>query len=179
MSQIGTGRRQSHVAARSADSPSAGALSADALSADSLELFEGQRPRLLGLAYRLVGGRADAEDVVQEAWIRWKAADRAAIANPGGWLTTVTTRLALDRLRQVKRRREAYVGPWLPEPISTARTPEEHSDLAESLTLGFLVVLDKLSPVERAVLLLIDVFGEPYSVIASSVGKSEVACRQI
>ncbi len=145
----------------------------------SVDAFEAQRPRLLGLAYRLLGGRSDAEDVVQDAWLRWSATDQDVIANPPGWLTTVTTRLALDRLREVERRREAYVGPWLPDPISTARTPEEHTELAESLTLGFLVVLDKLAPVERAVLLLADVFGEPYSVIAPAVGKSEWACRQI
>jgi RNA polymerase sigma-70 factor (ECF subfamily) len=144
-----------------------------------LDTFQAERPRLLGLAYRLVGGRADAEDVVQDAWLRWSTADQAEISNPAGWLTTVTTRLAIDRLRQVERRREAYVGPWLPEPISTERTPEEHTELAESLTLGFLVVLDALAPVERAVLLLADVFGEPYSVIATAVGKSETACRQL
>jgi RNA polymerase sigma-70 factor (ECF subfamily) len=146
---------------------------------DRPDPFEAERPRLLGLAYRLVGGRSDAEDVVQEAWLRWAAADTTAIVNPGAWLTTVTTRLALDRIRQVERRRETYVGPWLPEPISTDRTPEQHSELAESLTLGFLVVLDSLAPVERAVLLLADVFAEPYAVIAGAVGKSEGACRQI
>ena len=143
------------------------------------DTFEVERPRLLGLAYRLVGGRADAEDVVQDAWLRWSATDQEAIVNPAGWFTTVTTRLAIDRLRQVERRREAYVGPWLPDPISTEETPEEHTELAESLTLAFLVVLDKLAPVERAVLLLADVFGEPYSLIAPAVGKSEAACRQI
>jgi RNA polymerase sigma-70 factor (ECF subfamily) len=143
------------------------------------DIFQAERPRLLGLAYRLLGGRADAEDVVQEAWLRWSGADWAAIVNPEGWLTTVTTRLALDRLREVGRRREAYVGPWLPEPVSTERSPEEHAELAESLTLGFLVMLDGLAPVERAVLLLGDVFGEPYSIIAPAVGKSEAACRQV
>src|SRR5262249_46435662 len=142
-------------------------------------LFQAERPRLLGLAYRLLGGRSDAEDVVQEAWLRWSSADQAQIANPAGWLTTVVTRLAIDRVRQVERRREAHVGPWLPEPISTERTPEEHTELAESLTLGFLVVLDSLAPVERAVLLLADVFGEPFQVISAAVGKSEAACRQI
>jgi RNA polymerase sigma-70 factor (ECF subfamily) len=144
-----------------------------------VDTFEAQRPRLLGLAYRLVGGRADAEDVVQEAWLRWSGVDESSIANPGGWLTTVTTRIALDRMRQVQRRREDYVGPWLPEPVSTERTPEERAELAESLTLGFLVMLDRLSPLERAVFLLADIFAEPYSVIAEAVGKSEVACRQI
>lgn len=145
----------------------------------AVRIFETERPRLLGVAYRLVAARADAEDVVQEAWLRWSAADWSAIANPAGWLTTVTTRLALDRLGEIDRRREGYVGPWLPDPISTERTPEEHTELAESLTLGFLVLLDALAPVERAVLLLADVFGEPFSVIAPAVGKSEAACRQI
>jgi RNA polymerase sigma-70 factor (ECF subfamily) len=149
------------------------------MSDRSNELFQAERPRLLGLAYRLLGGRSDAEDVVQEAWLRWSSADQAQIANPGGWLTTVVTRLAIDRVRQVERRREAYVGPWLPEPISTERTPEEHTEFAESLTLGFLVVLDSLTPVERAVLLLADVFGEPFAVISAAVGKSEAACRQM
>jgi RNA polymerase sigma factor (sigma-70 family) len=148
------------------------------MTADSFQVFETERPRLLGLAYRLLGARADADDVVQDAWLRWHSADRGQIANPAGWLTTVTTRLALDRLRQLARRRQAYVGPWLPEPISTEHTPEEHTELAESLTLGFLVVLERLAPVERAVLLLADVFGEPYSVISAAVGKSDSACRQ-
>ncbi len=142
-------------------------------------VFEAERRRLLGVAYRLVAVRADAEDIVQEAWLRWSNADRDSIANPPGWLTTVTTRLALDRLRVIDRRREGYVGPWLPDPISTDRTPEEHTELAESLTLGFLVLLDRVTPVERAVLLLADVFGEPFSVIAPAVSKSEAACRQI
>lgn len=143
------------------------------------DLFASQRPRLLGLAYRLLGSSADAEDVVQEAWVRWSTADRPTIANVPGWLTTVTTRLALDRLRSVRRRREVYVGQWLPDPISTEPSPSEHAERAESLTVGFLVVLDRLAPVERAVFLLADVFDEPFSVIASAVNKSPGACRQI
>ncbi len=145
----------------------------------AVAVFQRERPRLLGVAYRLVGARADAEDIVQEAWLRWFAADRGTIVNPAGWLTTVTTRLALSRLRDVERRREGYVGPWLPDPVSTEASPEEHVQLAESLTFGFLVVLDTLAPVERAVLLLADVFGEPFSVIARAVDKRESACRQI
>ena len=143
------------------------------------DVFAEERPRLLGLAYRLMAERADAEDVVQEAWLRWSTADQAAIDNPQGWLTTVTSRLALDRLRAIRRRREVYVGPWLPDPVSTRRTPMETAELAESLTLGFLVLLDRLGPVERAVFLLADVFGEPFAVISEAVGKSEAACRQI
>lgn len=138
-----------------------------------------ERPRLLGLAYRMLGTVSDAEDVVQEAWVRWSGADHRAIRRPAAWLTTVTTRLALDRSRTLRRRREAYVGPWLPEPVTTEPGPEERAELAESLTLGFLVLLEALSPTERAVFLLADVFAAPYSEIAGAVGKTEASCRQI
>jgi RNA polymerase sigma-70 factor (ECF subfamily) len=143
-----------------------------------LDVFEGERPRLTGLAYRITGSVADAEDVVQEAWIRW-ARDAATVDNPAGWLTTVTSRLALDRLRSQRRRREVYVGPWLPDPVPTTQTVEETAELAESLTLGFLVLLDSLGPFERVAFLLSEVFGEPYSVIAEVLDKSEAACRQL
>ncbi len=144
-----------------------------------LDTFEGERPRLTGLAYRITGSLADAEDVVQEAWIRWAARDVGRVDNPAGWLTTVTSRLALDRLRAQRRRREVYVGPWLPDPVPTARSVEETAELSESLTLGFLVLLDSLGPFERVAFLLGDVFGEPYPVIATVLGKSEAACRQL
>jgi RNA polymerase sigma-70 factor (ECF subfamily) len=145
------------------------------------DVFATERPRLVGLAYRMLGSVADAEDVVQEAWLRWNGADRAGIEQPAAWLTTVTTRLTLDRLRQQRRDRERYVGPWLPEPIltDTAADPADAAELAESLTLGFLVLLDELSPVERAVVLLADVFGFPYATIADAVGRNEAACRQL
>jgi RNA polymerase sigma-70 factor (ECF subfamily) len=145
----------------------------------AVERFTRARPRLLGLAYRMIGVRADAEDVVQEAWLRWQAADMAAIERPDAWLTTVTTRLALDRLKAQRRRREDYVGPWLPEPVVLAPGPEETAELAETLTFGFLAVLDLLGPVERAVFLLVDVFGVPYPDVATAVDKTEVACRQL
>ena len=142
--------------------------------------FEEERPRLLGLAYRMLGSLADAEDVVQDAWLRWAGTDQTVIENPPAWLTTTTTRLALDRIRTLSRRREEYVGPWLPEPVALAEGgPEVATELAESMTLGFLVVLDTLSATERAVFLLADVFGEPYVDIAAAVGKSEDNCRQI
>jgi RNA polymerase sigma-70 factor, ECF subfamily len=144
-----------------------------------LEQFEAERPRLTGLAYRITGSIADAEDVVQEAWIRWAAREPDGVDNPAGWLTTVTSRLALDRLRAQRRRREVYVGPWLPDPVPTVRSVEETAELAESLTLGFLVLLDSLGPSERVAFLLGDVFGEPYSVIAEVLGRSEPACRQL
>jgi RNA polymerase sigma-70 factor (ECF subfamily) len=148
-------------------------------TAGGLDLFEGERPRLTGLAYRITGSLADAEDVVQEAWIRWAAREAGGVENPAGWLTTVTSRLALDRLRAQRRRREVYVGPWLPDPVPTARSVEETAELAESLTLGFLVLLDSLGPFERVAFLLGDVFGEPYPVIAEVLGKNEPACRQL
>jgi RNA polymerase sigma-70 factor (ECF subfamily) len=148
-------------------------------TASGVTLFEGERPRLTGLAYRITGSLADAEDVVQDAWIRWAGQDVASVENAAGWLTTVTSRLALDRLRAQRRRREVYVGPWLPDPVPTARTPEDTAELAESLTLGFLVVLDSLGPLERVAFLLADVFGEPYPVIAEVLGRSESACRQL
>jgi RNA polymerase sigma-70 factor (ECF subfamily) len=147
--------------------------------------FAAERPRLLGLAYRMLGSLADAEDVVQDAWLRWAGTEQAVIENPAAWLTTTTTRLALDRLRALSRRREDYVGPWLPEPITVAASTDANADpaaateLAESMTLGFLVVLDTLSATERAVFLLAEVFGEPYASIAAAVGKTEENCRQI
>lgn len=156
-------------------------------------VFEAERARLTGLAYRMLGSLADAEDVVSEAWLRFQRSGPDAIERPAAWLTTVTSRLAIDRLRAISSRREEYVGPWLPDPVSTGadRTrvpvptapaiedPAEQVALSESLTLGFLVVLDRLAPLERAVFLLADVFGEPYANIAEAVGRSEVACRQI
>jgi RNA polymerase sigma-70 factor, ECF subfamily len=154
-------------------------VSAPADRAPSVGVFEAARPRLLGLAYRMLGTLHDAEDVVQDAWLRWDSVDHDTIQTPDAWLTTVTTRLALDRIRANRRRREEYVGPWLPEPVVTERGPEDAAEIADSLTLGFLTVLDRLNPVERAVFLLADVFGAPYAEVAEAVGKSEVACRQI
>ncbi|HXW35195.1 MAG TPA: RNA polymerase sigma factor SigJ, partial [Acidimicrobiales bacterium] len=142
-------------------------------------VFTDERDRLVALAYRMTGSWADAEDVVQETWVRWSSVDRRDIRSPVAWLTTVTTRLAIDRRRSIDRRREQYVGPWLPEPASTTPGPEDDLEMSESLTLGFLVLLDRLSPTERAVFLLAEVFGEPYSTIADAVGKTPAACRQI
>lgn len=149
---------------------------------DALATFERERPRLRSVAYRMLGSMADAEDVVQDAWLRWERLDdvgRAAIERPAAWLTTVTSRLALDRLKSAQHLREEYVGPWLPEPVLTDDDPAATVELAESLTLGFLVVLERLGPVERAVFLLADVFGEPFAAIAPVVERSEEACRQI
>jgi RNA polymerase sigma-70 factor (ECF subfamily) len=149
-----------------------------------IDVFEEHRPVLTGVAYRMLGRVADAEDVVQEAWLRWSAAERTDVVEPRGYLVRVTTRLAIDRLRQVQARREAYVGPWLPEPIATdfGGTVADTADravLAESVSLAVLVVLESLSPLERAVFVLREAFGFPYSDIAMTLDRSEAAVRQL
>ncbi len=149
--------------------------------------FAAERPRLVGLAYRMLGSLVDAEDVVQEAWLRWERTDRSTIEHLPGWLTTVTSRLAIDRLRAQRRRREDYVGPWLPEPVvgpmvpvdPTAADPSVTVARNESLELGFLVVLDTLGPVERVVFVLADVFAVPYAQISEAVDRTPEACRQV
>lgn len=143
------------------------------------DTFEAERARLVGVAYRITGSRAEAEDVVQDAWLRWQGADRETIERPAAWLTTVTSRIALDRLKSARHARETYVGPWLPEVVEAAPGPEEHAELAESLTIGFLTVLERLDPVERVVFVLADVFRVPYEEIASAVDRSVAACRQV
>lgn len=154
--------------------------------ADPDATFLAERPRLEGLAYRLLGSRADAEDTVSDAYLRWRRADTASVRNPAAFLTTVTTRLALDRLRRAARDRQRYVGPWLPEPLPTDPTelpapgaPDDAVLLAESLTYGFLAVLERLDPDERAAYLLREVYAEPYDVIADVIGRSPAACRQV
>ncbi|MGN6694166.1 MAG: RNA polymerase sigma factor SigJ [Aquihabitans sp.] len=141
--------------------------------------FEQERSRLEGLAYRITGSLATAEDVVQDAWLRWQGADREAIERPAAWLTTVTSRLALDHLKSAQHTRETYVGPWLPEVAVAEPGPAEHVELAESVTIGFLTVLERLGPTERVVFLLADVFATPFDEIATIVDKSPEACRQI
>jgi len=143
------------------------------------DVFERERPRLVGLAYRMLGTVADAEDVVQDTWLRWQGVDEAEIERPGAWLSTVATRIALDHLRAAERRRESYVGPWLPEPVMTGPDPAEAAELTESLRFGFLTVLDRLEPTERAVFIMADVFAFPFAEIGQAVGKSDAACRQI
>jgi RNA polymerase sigma-70 factor (ECF subfamily) len=156
----------------------------DALD-DGTAIFAAERPRLTGIAYRITGSLADADDVVQEAWLRFSRAEPGSIERPAAWLTTVVARIALDQLKSARREREVYVGPWLPEPIASDPLtlakpgPEEMAELASSLTLGFLHVLETLSPVERVVFVLADVFDVPFKEIAETVGKSADACRQI
>ena len=142
-------------------------------------VFESIRGRLFGLAYRMTGSRADAEDIVQEAYVRWHQAQQRAIENPDAWLVTTTGRLAIDRLRRLKTEREAYVGQWLPEPIVTHDQPDRHLDLADDLSMAFLNILERLAPEERAAFLLHDVFDVGYGEIASVLEKSESACRQV
>lgn len=144
--------------------------------------FTALRPRLFGIAYRMLGVRADAEDVLQDAWLRWSRTDPAALQSAEAWLVTVVTRLSIDRLRALKAEREAYVGWWLPEPLVEPldeRTPETVAELAGELSVAFLYVLERLGPEERAAFLLRQVFDYDYPDIAAQLGKSEAACRQM
>jgi RNA polymerase sigma-70 factor (ECF subfamily) len=142
--------------------------------------FEALRGRLFGLAYRMLGSRAEAEDIVQDTYLRWHQAARETIESPEAWLVTAATRLAIDRLRRLKTEREAYVGPWLPEPIvSRTPPPDRDLDLAADLSVAFLTLLERLAPDERAAFLLHDVFDVGYGEIAAVLERSEAACRQV
>jgi RNA polymerase sigma-70 factor, ECF subfamily len=145
------------------------------------DTFEQHRSRLFGIAYRMLGSRTDAEDVLQEAYLRWHRAPVDEIRSSEAWLVTATTRLCIDRLRMAREAREVYVGPWLPEPLVEDASPAADAgpDLASSLSMAFLVVLERLAPEERAAFLLHDVFDSDYAEIAQVLGKSEAACRQI
>jgi RNA polymerase sigma-70 factor, ECF subfamily len=151
------------------------------VSADRTEDFDRHRALLFSIAYRMLGGVADAEDVVQEAFLRWQKDAGAEVRSPKAYLSAVVTRLSIDHLRREKARRERYVGPWLPEPLvgETASDAAEKAVLDESLSMAFLVLLESLTPVERAVFLLREVFGYEYAEISRLVGKSEANCRQI
>ena len=143
--------------------------------------FEQHRGRLWGVAYRMLGSRADADDMVQEAYLRWHgAAANDDVRTPQAWLVTTTTRLCIDRLRQRRAEREAYVGPWLPEPlIEDEAAADAATELASDLSVAFLALLERLAPEERAAFLLHDVFEADYAEIAAALDKSEDACRQI
>jgi RNA polymerase sigma-70 factor (ECF subfamily) len=145
----------------------------------SATTFEALRGRIFGLAYRMLGSRADAEDVVQETYVRWHAVSPGMVETPEAWLVTTASRLAIDRLRRLRTEREAYVGPWLPEPIVTAAAPDHDLDLAGDLSIAFLTLLERLAPDERAAFLLHDVFDVGYADIAAVLEKSEAACRQV
>lgn len=141
--------------------------------------FIAHRSLLFTVAYELLGSVADAEDVVQDAWLRWAATDRAAVRDARAYLVRVVTRQALNRLRTLSRRREEYVGQWLPDPLLTTPDVAEDVELAESVSIAMLTVLETLGPVERAVFVLREVFQTPYGEIAAALGKSEAAVRQV
>jgi RNA polymerase sigma-70 factor (ECF subfamily) len=154
------------------------------VASSGLERFEEQRPYLLGIAYRMTGSFADAEDLVQEAWLRWQGTDGEEVTSPRAYLATTVTRLALDHLKSARHRREEYPGEWLPEPVAVDKfdgeaQPERAVELRESLSYAFMVLLERLTPAERAVFLLRDVFDYDYREIAPVIEKSEAACRQI
>ncbi|WP_344861806.1 RNA polymerase sigma factor SigJ [Planomonospora alba] len=150
----------------------------------AVERFEEHRDLLTGVAYRILGTVADAEDVVQEAWLRWSGTDTSAVEDDRAYLIRVTTRLSIDRLRRIRARRESYVGAWLPEPVTAdpaGRVPDvaERVELTTSVELALLVVLETLSPLERAVFVLREAFGLPYADIGEAIGRSEATVRQL
>jgi RNA polymerase sigma-70 factor, ECF subfamily len=144
------------------------------------DVYEGLRPLLFSIAYRMVGSVAEAEDLVQEAFVRFHQ-HGDDVDDPKAFLTTVVTRLAIDHLRSARVRREAYVGPWLPEPLlaDDSADPAAHAEMADSLSLAFLVLLEQLSPLERAAFLLREVFGYPYAQVAETLDRSQDSCRQL
>jgi len=144
---------------------------------DPTETFERERPRLRRLAYRMLGSVSEAEDVVQDAWLRWDRAGATA-DNPQAWLVQATTRLCLDRLKSARSRRETYVGPWLPEPL-IEELADDPVERAEDVSVAFLLALERLSPLERAVFLLHDVFDQDYATVAATLKRAEPAVRQL
>ncbi|MFN3584532.1 RNA polymerase sigma factor SigJ [Phenylobacterium sp.] len=147
------------------------------MDAGLTDAFEAQRPRLKRLAYRMLGSVAEAEDAVQDAWLRWTRAGEG-VADPAAWLVRATTRLCIDRLRAAKAERAAYRGPWLPEPLIEPLT-EDPVERAEDVSIAFLLALERLSPLERAVFLLHDVFEQDYAQVAETLGRTEAAVRQL
>ncbi|WP_248965104.1 RNA polymerase sigma-70 factor [Sphaerisporangium perillae] len=142
-------------------------------------VFEGLRPRLFGIAYRMLGSSAEAEDVVQDVWVRWQSADRAAVMDPAAFLATATTRLAMNVAQSARRRREAYVGPWLPEPVDTSADPYARAERGEALELAVLLLLERLTPTERAAYVLRESFDYPYDQIAAILRLNEANIRQL
>lgn len=142
----------------------------------STAVFEAQRPRLLRLGYRMLGSRHEAEDVVQEAYLRWHRSDQAAVLEPAAWLTRIVSRLCLDQMKSARVRREAYPGTWLPEPLIE---PEDDAMRPDNLTLTLMLALERLSPLERAAFLLHDVFGQPMEEVATTIDRTPAATRQL
>ena len=152
-------------------------------SQGAVELFEEHRSDMVGAAYRILGTRTDAEDVVQEVWLRWSEVEVTAVQNPRAYLLTIASRLALNRLRQQATRREQYVGPWLPEPVATEADPRSDgaraAELADEVSMAMLVVLESLSPLERAAFVLSEVFGMSAPEVAEALDRSPAAVRQL
>ncbi|HEX8746521.1 MAG TPA: sigma-70 family RNA polymerase sigma factor, partial [Pyrinomonadaceae bacterium] len=148
---------------------------------ERLEIFNEHRRLLFSLAYRMLGSVADAEDMVQETFLRWQAAPEEEIKAPKAYLSTIVTNLCINHLTSARRRREEYVGPWLPEPLiaDESQDPMRNIQMADSLSMAFMVLLESLTPTERACFLLREVFDYEYEEIASMVGKSEANCRQM
>ena len=148
---------------------------------DPAATFEPYRRRLLGLAYRMLGSMSDAEDAVQDAYLRWHATDRSRVTDAKAFLMTTVTRICLDMLTSARARREEYVGPWLPEPVvdTAALAPDSRTELAEDLSIALLLTLDRLSPLERAAFLLHDVFDFTFGEVAAALDRNEAACRQL
>lgn len=143
------------------------------------EIFEQQRGRLFGIAYRMLGSAQEAEDIVQETWLRWQSADRADVAEPAAYLATIVTRLSLTELDSARVRRETYVGPWLPEPVDTTADPALGAERAEALSLAVLLLLERLSPAERAAYVLHEAFDYTFRQVAELLETSEANARQL
>ncbi|MEV6266889.1 RNA polymerase sigma-70 factor [Kribbella sp. NPDC051936] len=146
---------------------------------DAVAVFNQVRPRLMGIAYRMLGSHAEAEDLVQEVWLRWQAADRSAVQSPVAYLSTAVTRLAINASQSARARRETYVGPWLPEPVDTSADPYLGAERGEALSFAVLLVLERLSPTERAAYVLREAFDYPYDELAAMLQTSEAAVRQL
>lgn len=146
---------------------------------DALTVFQAVRRRLFGIAYRMLGSASEAEDIVQETWLRWQGTDRSVVQDPPAFLATAATRLAINALQSARVRRETYIGPWLPEPVDTSNDPTLGAERAEALGYAVLVMLERLSPTERAAYVLREAFGYSYAQISEIVQLSEAAARQL
>ncbi|RKQ93313.1 RNA polymerase sigma-70 factor (ECF subfamily) [Solirubrobacter pauli] len=149
------------------------------VSDSDIDVFQAARPRLFGIAYRMLGSRQEAEEIVQDAWLRWQGTDRAAVRDPGAFLATATTRLAINAAQSARARRETYIGPWLPEPVDTAEDPLLGAVRGEALEVGVLMLLEKLTPTERATYVLREAFDYAYGEIATALEISEANARQL
>ncbi|MEU7962815.1 RNA polymerase sigma-70 factor [Streptomyces sp. NPDC049097] len=146
---------------------------------DAVVVFDSLRPRLFGIAYRMLGSAVEAEDVVQDAWVRWQTTDRSAVLDAAAFLSTVTTRLAVNVATSARKRRETYVGPWLPEPVDTGADPAVGAERGEALDFAVLLLLERLKPTERAAYVLREAFDYSYREIAAVIGSSEANARQL